>query len=344
MADAILTYRGFLKGHEKIPGEITSLQIGTKKAADGKEEEFLISAGRDNKLITWELVEKKSTDDDKEWGYVSKTLKGHSHFVQDVALSIDSRYAISASWDHTLRLWNLQKGETEATFVDHTKDVLTCAFSADNRQIASGGRDNKIKIWNTKGECKFTVEEDEHNDWISCLRFSPDTKKPLLASASWDGTVKIWDPSSMALINTFVGHSNAVNTLAFATGSKYLASGGKDGNILLWNLETNSFIKSKNLNFPVNQLAFSSVSYTLAAATDNGIHLWDLVKDQIIAHIEVRVGDDREAEDDKADDENKKVKEKKLVPCISLAWNKSCTFLYTGWGDNKIRVYEVAKQ
>jgi len=248
---------------------------------------------------------------------------------------------LSASWDKTLRLWNLQRGETEATFVDHTKDVLTCSFSADNRQIASGGRDNKIKIWNTKGECKFTVEEDEHHDWISALRFSPDTKKPLLASASWDGTVKIWDPSSMALINTFVGHQNAVLCLAFATGSKYLASGGKDGNILLWNLETNSFIKSKSLNYPVNQLAFSSVTYTLAAATENGIYIWDLVKDAIIAHVEVHVGEDEDKEVKQEDD--KAIKEVRQVPATSLAWNKSCTYLYTGWGDNKIRVYEVAK-
>lgn len=254
------------------------------------------------------MTEKKQIDEDKEWGQINKTLSGHSHFVQDISLSLDSRYAISASWDHTLRLWNLQKGETEVTFVNHDKDVLTCAFSADNRQIASGGRDNSIKIWNTKGECKFTVEEDKHTDWVSCLRFSPESKKPLLASASWDGTVKIWDPSSMTLLNTFVGHTNAVNTIAFAAGSKYLASGGKDGNILLWNLETNSFIKAKQLNFPINQLSFSTVSYTLAAATDEGVYLWDLVKDQITAEAHVKVGEDREEVEG---EEKKKVVEKR---------------------------------
>lgn len=342
MAEAVLQYRGFLKGHEKIPGEITTLQTGTTKDAQGNETEFLISGGRDNKLITWTLVEKKPEDQDKEWGYINKTLSGHSHFVNDVTLSQDSKYAISASWDKTLRLWNLQRGVTDVTFVDHSKDVLTCSFSADNKQIASGGRDNKIKIWNVKGECKYTVEEDDHHDWVSCVRFSPDTKKPLLASASWDGTVKIWDPSSMSLINTFVGHSNAVLCLAFATGSKYLASGGKDGNILLWNLETNSFIKSKSLNYPINQIAFSSVNYQLAAATDNGIHIWDLVKDQIIASVEVHVGENDEQTAQQADDQA--IKEVRQVPATSLAWNKACTLLYTGWGDNKIRVYEVAKQ
>lgn len=148
----------------------------------------------------------------------------------------------------------------------------------------------------------------------------------------------------MALINTFVGHQNAVLCLAFATGSKYLASGGKDGNILLWNLETNAFIKSKQINFPINQLAFSSVTYTLAAATDNGIHIWDLVKDQITSHVEVHVGEDEQEVADAKEDDKKAIKEIRQVPATSLAWNKNCTFLYTGWGDNKIRVYEVSKQ
>lgn len=53
MAEEVLTYRGFLSGHEKIPGEITSLAVGTRKTEDGKDEEFLLSGGRDNKLIQW---------------------------------------------------------------------------------------------------------------------------------------------------------------------------------------------------------------------------------------------------------------------------------------------------
>lgn len=65
MADEVLTYRGFLDGHERIPGEITSLAIGTRKTEDGKEEEFLLSGGRDNKLIQWEIDEKRPTDDDR---------------------------------------------------------------------------------------------------------------------------------------------------------------------------------------------------------------------------------------------------------------------------------------
>lgn len=259
--------------------------------------------------------------------------------MQDVALSLDSRYALSASWDGTLRLWDASKGKCVETFVDHTKDVLTCSFSHDNRQIASGGRDKKIKIWNTKGECKYTVDEDDHSDWVSCVRFSHDSKTPRLATASWDGQIKIWEPQSMALQNTFVGHTNAVTSLAFAQKATYLASGGKDGNILLWNVDEGSFIKSHLHSEPINQVLFSKINYWIAAATDSGIIIWDIVKDQIIANIQLRLGDDDKKDEKK--DEDQKVKERSIIPCLSISWSKNGTFLYSGWGDNKIRVYEV---
>lgn len=47
------------------------------------------------------------------------------------------------------------------------QDVLSVAFSVDNRQIVSGSRDKTIKLWNTLAECKYTIQEDGHSDWVS---------------------------------------------------------------------------------------------------------------------------------------------------------------------------------
>ncbi|CAN7991604.1 unnamed protein product, partial [Ixodes pacificus] len=107
----------------------------------------------DKTLILWRL-----TRDDASYGVATRRLRGHGHFVTDVVLSSDGQYALSCSWDKTLRLWDLAVGSSTRRFEGHEKDVLSVAFSADNRQIVSGSRDKTIKLWNTLAECKYTIK------------------------------------------------------------------------------------------------------------------------------------------------------------------------------------------
>ncbi len=120
---AKLVKRGELKGHS---GWVTAL---TTSAA---EPDMLLSASRDKSIIKWHL-----TRDGEAFGVPAKRMKGHGHFVQDIAVSSDGQFALSGSWDGTLRLWDLNTGVTTRRFVGHRKDVLSVAFSADNRQIVS---------------------------------------------------------------------------------------------------------------------------------------------------------------------------------------------------------------
>ena len=106
-------------------------------------------------------------------------------------ISSDGAYALSASWDKSLRLWELSTGNTTRTFVGHNNDVLSVSFSADNRQIVSGSRDRTIKLWNTLGDCKYTITDKGHTEWVSCVRFSPNPQNPVIVSAGWDKLVKV---------------------------------------------------------------------------------------------------------------------------------------------------------
>merc|ERR1719436_362962 len=133
------------------------------------------------------------------YGVPKRCLTGHNHFVSDVVMSSDGQFALSGSWDKTLRLWDLNAGITTRQFVGHTKDVLSVAFSADNRQIVSGSRDKTIKLWNTLGECKYTIQEPEgHTEWVSCV---------------WDKLVKVWNLTNCKLRTNLVGHTGYINTV-----------------------------------------------------------------------------------------------------------------------------------
>merc|ERR1711865_382307 len=138
--------------------------------------------------------------EDHEYGFARRALKGHSHFVSDVVISSDGAFALSASWDGELRLWDINTGKTTRRFVGHEKDVLSVAFSVDNRQIVSGSRDGTIRLWNTLGECKYAIsgndaESQGHNAWVSCVRFSPSQSVPLIV---WMGpTCESMEPNKL---------------------------------------------------------------------------------------------------------------------------------------------------
>ena len=177
-----LTLRATLEGHS---GWITSL------ATSPESPHLLLSGSRDKSLLIWRINNTASGEDD--YATPQKRMTGHAGFVQDCVISSDGQFALSASWDKTLRLWNLAEGKATCRFVGHSKDVLSVSFSPDNRQIVSGGRDKCIKLWNTIGDCKFDfgVGSGGHSEWVSCVRFSPNPVNPLIVSGGWDRLVKV---------------------------------------------------------------------------------------------------------------------------------------------------------
>merc|ERR1711957_348581 len=96
---------------------------------------FLISGSRDRTLIKWNLDDKNSNDEeDREWGKPARMFTGHSHFINEICLPGDGLHCLSASWDGTVRLWDLRSGKTKIKLCGHTRDVLSVALSADYRR------------------------------------------------------------------------------------------------------------------------------------------------------------------------------------------------------------------
>jgi guanine nucleotide-binding protein subunit beta-2-like 1 protein len=320
-----LKYKGYLKGHG---GWVTTLAVGDEEV-DGQRQEFLMSGSRDKTMIKWELDYKKDEDEDREWGKPKRLYTGHSHFVSEICLTGDSRFAFSASWDGTVRLWNVANAKTISKLIGHQKEVLSVALSVDDRQIITGGMDTAIKIWNTRSECKHTVDKDQHTDAVSCVRFYHAQKPAICVTASWDKTIKVWDNLYMNLMHTFTGHKAQINTLDMVHGSSYLASGSRDGTFMLWDLVKGKWLTSMDCDSPVNCVLFSQKLYWLIIGTESGIRVLDLPSSKILQDItETSM---------KPNEQNSK----KALGCTSLAWDKNGTHLFAGWTDNYIRVYKL---
>lgn len=307
-----LSFRGVLEGHG---GWVTSI------ATNAERPNMIVSASRDRSVCQWTLTRTPG-----EYGYPKKALRGHSHFVQDVVVSSDGLYALSGSWDATLRLWDLKQGLSVRSFVGHTKDVLSVAFSADNRQIVSGSRDKTIRLWNTLGQCKYTIKDQGHTEWVSCVRFSPRAEEPLIVSAGWDKTVKVWSLQKCTLIHTLSGHTGYVNTVTVSPDGSLCASGGRDGITKLWDLNDGKNLYSLEAGSVITDLAFSPNRYWLCAAAGTSIKIWDLENktpvDTLVPEVEEGA---------------------KLPTVLSLAWSTDGSTLYAGYNDNKIRVWGVSR-
>ncbi|KAH7149733.1 WD40-repeat-containing domain protein [Dactylonectria estremocensis] len=310
---ALAGKKGTLEGHN---GWVTSL------ATSMENPNMLLSASRDKTLIIWNL-----TRDETQYGYPKRSLKGHSHIVSDCVISSDGAYALSASWDKTLRLWELATGTTTRRFVGHTNDVLSVSFSADNRQIVSGSRDRTIKLWNTLGDCKYTISEKGHTEWVSCVRFSPNPQNPVIVSSGWDKLVKVWELSTCKLQTDHIGHTGYINTVTISPDGSLCASGGKDGTTMLWDLNESKHLYSLNANDEIHALVFSPNRYWLCAATASSIIIFDLEKKSKV---------------DELKPEFTSVGKKSREPeCVSLAWSADGQTLFAGYTDNVIRAWGV---
>eukprot|EP00812_Abedinium_dasypus_P001234 NODE_1148_length_1230_cov_522.559149.p1 GENE.NODE_1148_length_1230_cov_522.559149~~NODE_1148_length_1230_cov_522.559149.p1 ORF type:complete len:281 (+),score=85.62 NODE_1148_length_1230_cov_522.559149:247-1089(+) len=278
--------------------------------------------------MVWQLTHDydPNTPEGQNPGYARRSLSGHGGAVQDVTISSDGQFALSASWDRMMRLWDLNTGASVRTFKGHTKDVYSVAFSSDNRQIVSGSRDKSIRLWNTLAECKFTIAESAHTDWVSKVAFSPSAKMPLIVSCSWDKLVKVWNLNTCKLKTNLAGHTGVIYTVAVSPDGSLCASGGKDGSAMLWDVNDGKHLYTLDAGGTINALTFSPKNYWLVAATDSSIKIWDLENKSVLDELSAISGS------------------LDLPWCVSVSWSADGNMFFAGSTDGNIYVYAINRQ
>jgi WD40 repeat protein len=173
--------------------------------------------------------------------------KGHKTSISFLAFSKDGQLIASGSEDGLICLWDADNGTYICSFHEGnwTCAVLSLVFPHNPKLkfLVATYMDNIVRIWNTdSGDLMQLIG---HSYWIRATAISPDNR--LVASSSDDRTVRVWDISDLVdgkneagkVVETarvFESHEDYVFCVSFSPDGRYLASGGDDYNVLIWDL------------------------------------------------------------------------------------------------------------
>ncbi|GGA54804.1 caspase family protein [Okeania sp. KiyG1] len=159
-------------------------------------------------------------------------------------------------------------------------DALLTAIKAgtrlgNNSEVAA---DVRMRVLIALGKTVYGVSTRrtlaEHTQPVNSISLSKDRK--IIASASDDGTIKLWSNSGEELA-TLTGHQGAVYSVDFSPNSRMLASAGDDGTVKLWSQNGTVLVTMKGHKGAVNSVSFSPDGKTIASGgVDGTIKLWNL--------------------------------------------------------------------
>lgn len=244
---------------------------------------------------------------------LAAVLRGHTGAVTAAAYAEDGQTLATAGADATLRLWNgagrlvrtieLDHGPANAiaflggrvltghsggeidlwdaasasktgAFRRNEAAIGALTYTGEPYRFAAGSADGKVALWDVRIKEGPVHVFEGHNGPVKTLAYSP--QGPLLASGGAGGTLRLWNPETLAFVRVYRGHRDTIESVAFSPGGRTLASVGTEGQVRLWSTAARRLLRT--LRLPSGggaALAFLPEGILAAGGSDGIVRLWE---------------------------------------------------------------------
>uniref|UniRef100_F6QXC2 Uncharacterized protein n=1 Tax=Ciona intestinalis TaxID=7719 RepID=F6QXC2_CIOIN len=239
-----------------------------------KKGNYILSAGVDKTTIIW----------DATTGEAKQQFPFHQAPALDVDWQNNTCFA-SCSTDMSIHVCRLGLDRPVKTFDGHSNEVNAIKWDPSGTLLASCSDDMTLKVWSMNQD-NFVHDLRAHSKEIYTIKWSPagpgsnnPNQNLMLASASFDSTVRLWELEKGACLHTLTKHHEPVYSVAFSPDGRLLASGSFDKCVHIWSTQTGRLVHSYEGTGGIFEVCWNSSGNKVgASASDGTVCVLDLRK------------------------------------------------------------------
>jgi WD40 repeat protein len=216
--------------------------------------------------------------------------EGHRDAVVWIALSPDGKTFLSASTDHTIKLWDLAGRKLIKTVASHNDMARSALFLPDGVRALTAGDDGEIVLRSIDDGAVLHVFSAKDHGGVNKIAISADGRRMISGHSS--GNVILWDLDRKAALHSLDAHGWSVAGVAMSPDGKRAISGDIDGELKLWDVDSGRLIRS----WLGHERGSYGIAFTpdgkrvVTGSGDRAIKLWDLEKGREIRRFDGHSG------------------------------------------------------